>query len=182
MNKRLITLTAIVIGAALCRLLPHPPNVTPIAAMALFAGAHFGNRRIAFLLPIAAMLLSDLVLGLTLYGSSMLRSQPVVYLCMLITVAIGRLIQSNKSVLKIASATFVNAILFYLITNFSVWAWSGLYPKTWSGLIECYAAAIPFFRNSLFGDAFFTTVLFGGFAILERLCVSLREHRQPVIV
>jgi len=113
MNKRLVTLTAMITAAALCRLLPHPPNVTPIAAMALFAGAHFANRKIAFLLPIAAMLVSDLILGVTLYGFSMLKSQPVVYLCMLSAVAIGRLIRSNKSVLKIASATFANAILFY---------------------------------------------------------------------
>lgn len=181
MNKRLVTLIAIVSGAALCRLLPHPPNVTPIAAMALFAGAHFGNRKIAFLLPIAAMLVSDLVLGLTVYGFSMLKSQPVVYLCMLITVAIGRLIQNNKSVLKIASATFANAILFYLVTNFSVWAWSGLYPKTWSGLIGCYTAAIPFFRNSSIGDSAFVAIMFGGFAWLERFFASLREQGNPVL-
>lgn len=175
MNKRLITLSAIIGVAALARLLPHPPNVTPIAAMALFAGAHFRNRKAAFLLPIAAMFLSDLVLGFAVYGSAMLKSQPVVYFCMLMTVAIGSLIRNNRSAVKIALAAFGNAVMFYLVTNFAVWAWDPLYPKTWSGLIACYAAAIPFFRNSLIGDFSFVAVLFGGFAVLERFFVSLRE-------
>ena len=96
MNKRLITLSVIVGLAALSRLLPHPPNVTPIAAMALFAGAHFRNRKAAFLLPIAAMFLSDLVLGFAVYGSALLKSQPVVYFCMLTAVAIGRLIRTKS--------------------------------------------------------------------------------------
>jgi len=65
--------------------------------------------------------------------------------------------------------------MFYLVTNFAVWAWGALYPRTWSGLIACYTAAIPFFRNSLIGDITFVAVLFGGFAVLQRFFVSLRE-------
>ncbi|PYK36077.1 MAG: hypothetical protein DME54_02415 [Verrucomicrobia bacterium] len=175
MNKRLITLSAIVGLAALSRLLPHPPNVTPIAAIALFAGAHFCNRKAAFLLPIAAMFLSDLVIGFAVYGGALLKSQPVVYFCMLMAGVIGRLIRNNGSALKIASATLGNAVMFYLVTNFAVWAWGALYPRTWSGLIACYTAAIPFFRNSLIGDITFVAVLFGGFAVLQRFFVSLRE-------
>ncbi|PYJ88946.1 MAG: hypothetical protein DME71_11330 [Verrucomicrobia bacterium] len=175
MNKRLITLSAIIGLAALSRLLPHPPNVTPIAAIGLFAGAQFRNRKAAFLLPMAAMFLSDLVLGFAVYGGALLKSQPPVYLCVLMTVAIGRLIRNNRSALKIASATFGNAVIFYLVTNFAVWAWGALYPRTWSGLIVCYTAAIPFFRNSLIGDITFVAVLFGGFAVLERFFASLRE-------
>src|SRR5712691_9614525 len=112
MNKRLITLSAIIALAALSRLLPHPPNVTPIAAMALFGGAYFRDRKIAYLLPIAAMFFSDLVLGFTAYGTVMLKSQPVVYLCMLMTVVIGRLIQGKTSISKIASATLASAVMF----------------------------------------------------------------------
>jgi hypothetical protein len=175
MNKRLMTLSTIIGFAALSRLLPHPPNVTPIAAMALFAGAYFRGRRIAFLLPLAAMLSSDLVLGLTVYGSAMLKFQPVVYFCTLIAVAIGRLIRNHKSVLAIGSATFGNAVIFYLVTNFAVWAMDALYPRTWNGLVTCYTLAIPFFRNSLLGDLGFAAVFFGGFAVLERFFVSLRE-------
>jgi len=182
MNKRLITLGAIIGVAALSRLLPHPPNVTPIAAMALFGGAYFRDRKMAFLLPIAAMFLSDLVLGFTVYGMALMKFQPVVYLCMLLAVGIGRLIQNQRAVLKIASASLASSVVFYFVTNFAVWAFDSWYPKTWSGLIACYAAAIPFFRNSLIGDLFFATLLFGGFTVLERFWVSLREAREPLTV
>ena len=175
MNKRLITLSAIIGLAALSRLLPHPPNVTPIAAMALFAGAHLRNWRIAFLLPMAAMFLSDLALGFTVYGVVLLKSQPVVYLCMMVTVGIGRLIENKRSVAQVLAATLISAVIFYIATNFAVWAWGALYPRSGSGLIACYTAAIPFFRNSLIGDIAFVAVLFGGFAVLERFCVWLRE-------
>ena len=175
MNKRLITLSAIIGLAALSRLLPHPPNVTPIAAMALFAGAHLRNWRIAFLLPMAAMFLSDLALGFTVYGVVLLKSQPVVYLCMMVTVGIGRLIENKRSVAQVLAATLISAVIFYIVTNFAVWAWGALYPRSGSGLIACYTAAFPFFRNSLISDIAFVAVLFGGFAVLERFCVWLRE-------
>src|SRR6266704_2950384 len=100
MNKRLITLSAIIGLAALSRLLPHPPNVTPIAAM----------------------FLSDLALGFTVYGVVLLKSQPVVYLCMMVTVGIGRLIENKRSVAQGLVATLISAVIFYIATNFSVWA------------------------------------------------------------
>jgi hypothetical protein len=182
MNKRSITLSAIIALAALSRLLPHPPNVTPIAAMALFGGVYLRDRKVAFLLPIAAMFFSDLVLGFAVYGTALLKSQPVVYLCMLMTVAIGRLIRDQRSILKIALATFASAVMFYLVTNFAVWASGALYPKTWNGLITCYIAAIPFFRNSIAGDFIYVAVLFGGFAALESFFISLQEREEPLLV
>jgi hypothetical protein len=180
MNKRLITLSAIIALAALSRLLPHPPNVTPIAALALFGGVYLRDRKVAFLLPIAAMFFSDLVLGITVYGTVMLKSQPVVYLCILMIVAIGKLIQNGRSWVNITVATLASSLMFYFVTNFAVWAFDSLYPKTWSGLVACYTAAIPFFRNSLAGDVFFAAVLFGGFAALERFFISLREQQAPL--
>src|SRR5438309_10560305 len=95
---RFAVLLGLVLVAAFSRLVPHPPNMTPIAAMALFGGAYLTNRKLAYLLPLAAMLLSDVVLGLTVYGTSMLTSQPVVYACMVATVAMGRLIRDKRSV------------------------------------------------------------------------------------
>jgi len=181
MNRRLITLSAIIALTALSRLLPHLPNVTPIAAMALFGGVYLRNRRVAFFLPIAAMFVSDVVLGFTVYGTVLLKSQPVVYLCMLMTVVIGRFVRDKRSILKIASAIFASAVMFYVVTNFAVWAFDALYPKTWSGLIACYTAAIPFFRNSLIGDLAFAVALFGGSAALERSFVWLREQEAPLL-
>jgi hypothetical protein len=126
--------------------------------------------------------LERLGLGFGVYGLAAMKSEPTVYLCMLLTVAIGRLIQTRRSATKIVFATLASSLMFYLVIDFAVWAFDSLYPKTWDGLIACYIAAIPFFRNSLFGDAFFAAVLFGGFAISERFWVSLRKAEEPLTV
>jgi hypothetical protein len=180
MNKRLMVLTGIVVVAAMARLIPHPPNMTPIGAMALFGGAFLPNRRLAYALPLAAMLLSDIVLGLTIYGKAMLTSQPIVYACLLATVAMGKLIHDRRSVLNVGAVALASSVLFFIVTNLAVWASGSLYPRTLAGLMVCYTAAVPFFRNSLIGDMAFTAALFGGFAWLENAVVSLREKPQPV--
>ena len=178
MNNRLLVLIAFIVGAALSRLLPHPPNVTPIAAMALFGGAYFASRKLAFLMPFAAMLVSDLLLAASVYGMAGLRSQPAVYVCLALTVALGMLIQRRKTFGRIAGATLAASVLFYIGTNFAVWAFGSLYAKDWSGLIACYTAAIPFFRNSLIGDGCYVALLFGGFALVERSVRSVGEERH----
>jgi hypothetical protein len=176
MNKRSMVLIAVVAAAALARLVPHPPNVTPIAAMALFGGACFINRKAAYLLPIAAMLLSDLVLGFTRYGAfTLFASQPVVYACILATTAIGQLIKDRRSAWQVGGATLAGAILFYVVTNFAVWATTTMYPHTGPGLLECYWSAIPYFGNSLAGDFAFAAVLFGGLAWMESRVAWMRE-------
>src|SRR5947209_1610967 len=130
MNKRTIVLTVIVAVAALSRLVPHPPNVTPIAAMALFGGAYFGGRRMAYVVPLAAMLLSDLILGYLLYGRALLGSQPIVYACIVATVAMGRLIRQRRSPITVAAISLASSVMFYLVTNGAVWAFGSLYPRT----------------------------------------------------
>jgi hypothetical protein len=181
MNNRLLVLIAFIVSAALARLLPHPPNVTPIAAMALFGGAYFASRKLAFLLPFAAMIVSDLLLAATVYGTAGLRSQPAVYVCLAATVAIGILIQRRKTVARVAGATLGASVLFFIGTNFAVWAFGSLYPKDWSGLVACYTAAIPFFRNSLVRDVCYAALVFGGFALVERSVRSLREQPDSVV-
>jgi hypothetical protein len=180
MNKRLMVLTGIVVAAAFARLMPHPANMTPIAAIALFGGAFLPNRRLAYALPLAAMLLSDIVLGMTVYGKAMLISQPIVYACLLACVPMGKLIRDRRSVLNVGSVTLASSVLFYGFTNLAVWASGSLYPRTLAGLMVCYTAAIPFFRNSLIGDMAFAAILFGGFALLENVVVSLREKQHTV--
>jgi hypothetical protein len=181
MNKRSIVLAGIVAAAALARLVPHPSNVTPIAAMALFGGACFGNRKLAYVLPLAAMLLSDLALARTRYDiASMLAIQPVVYVCILATTALGQLIEDRHSVWQVGSAALAGSLLFFTVTNFAEWAAGRLYPLTTSGLAACYVAALPFFRNTLLGDAGFTAILFGGLALLENRIVWMRDHTAPV--
>lgn len=176
MNKRLIVLVSVIVAAALARLVPHPSNVTPIAAMALFGGACLCDRRLAYVVPLAAMLISDLVLGFTTYDLRVLFvSQPVVYACILATTALGTLIANRQSTWQVVTASLAGSLFFFAVTNFAVWLTGQLYPLNPAGLAACYVAAIPFFRNSLLGDLFFATVLFGGLAILESRVAWMRE-------
>jgi hypothetical protein len=178
MNKRMIVLAVIMVAsAALARLAPHPPNVTPIAAMALLGGAAFTRRRLAYALPILAMLASDLVLAATRYDlARLVRSQPIVYLCILATTLLGSFIANRRSVWQVGGASLAGSLLFFVVTNCAVWAGGRLYPLTGTGLALCYAAAIPFFGNTLLGDLFFAGVLFGGLALLEDRVAWMRSE------
>jgi hypothetical protein len=182
MNKRSMVLIAVVAAAAMARLAPHPMNVTPIAAMALFGGACFANRKVAYLLPLAAMLLSDTALGMTRYDLWILLGiQPVVYACFLATTALGQLIKDRRSVWQVGAATLAGSLLFYLVTNFAAWATMHGYPFTLRGLADCYVAGLPFFWNTLAGDIGFAAILFGGLAWLESRVAWMRESAPPVL-
>lgn len=161
---------SLILAAAASRLLPHPANVTPIAAMALFGGARLPDRRLSFAVPLAAMFLSDLVIGFHI-------QQPVVYGLILLFVAIGRTLRARTGALPVAAATLGASILFFAGTNLGVWLFQALYPRTAAGLLECFAAALPFFRNTLLGDALYAAVLFGGLALAERRFPALRVAR-----
>ena len=159
-------LTAILVAAAL-RLLPHPPNFSPIGAMALFGGACLGKRALAFAAPLGALLLSDVILG---FHSGM----PYVYGSVALIVLIGWAVAKRKTPLTIVGAAVASSVSFFLFTNFGTWATGELYPATLAGLAACYVAAIPFFQNTLAGDLLFSALLFGGFALLEQRIPALR--------
>jgi hypothetical protein len=169
-NFRITTLIGMIAFAALTRLLPHPPNFTAITAIALFAGAQMSDRRSALLVPLAALFLTDLVLGL---HSGML----LVYVCVAAAVGLGALVGSRPQPLRLVGASVAGSVLFFVVTNFGVWAMGALYPRTLAGLAECYVAAIPFFQNALAGDLFFTAALFGGFEFLRRAVPALSSAR-----
>jgi hypothetical protein len=160
----------IILAAAASRLIPHPPNFAPITAVALFGGVYFSNRRLAFLVPLGALFLSDLVIGFY-------HHMYVVYASFGLIVCVGLLLRRHRKPRAIAAAALASSILFFVITNFGVWALGSLYPKTMPGLLACYVAAIPFFQNTLLGDAFYTAVLFGGFSLAEKWWPALRETR-----
>jgi hypothetical protein len=168
LTPRTIALITAIFLAAIFRLVPHPPNFSPIAAMALFSGAYLPRRGLAFVAPLGAMLLSDAVLG---FHSGM----PVVYGSLALVVLLGFLLSGKRTVGRVIGAALASSVLFYLITNFAVWAGGDMYPKTLAGLAACYAAAIPFFQNSLAGDLLFTGLLFGGFALAQRVAPALRS-------
>lgn len=167
MKTRFLVLTGMILAAALTRLLPHPQNFAPITAIALFGGAHFANKKQAFLVPFAAMMLSDLILG---FHSTMLP----VYTSFALIVLIGFSLRDKTSAGRIVAASFASSVLFFVVTNFGTWAFQSLYPKTLEGLATCYAMALPFFQNTLLGDAIYVATLFGGFALLENRLPRLK--------
>jgi hypothetical protein len=193
--RTLLIFSMIVLAAAL-RLAPHPWNFTPVGAIALFSGAMVRDRRFAFLFPLLVMFATDAIIGFN-------KLSPLVYASFLLSVLIGRIVvgacfsatprakreseresepeppngAKKRTLPAVAAATFLGALQFFLITNFGVWAFLNSYPRNGVGLAECYAAGIPFFWNTLAGDAVYVTLFFGSFALAERLAPRLR---QPV--
>lgn len=166
--------------AALSRLIPHPPNFAPITALALFGAATLADRRLALLTPLAALFVSDLCIeGLHRMGLmaswGLYPGMWVTYTAFLLVALIGLLLRRHRTVPAITGATLAGSVVFYAVTNFGVWAGGNLYPHTPEGLLACYTAAIPFFQNTLLGDAVYGTALFGGFALAERGWPVLRE-------
>ncbi|MDP3981308.1 MAG: hypothetical protein Q8Q33_07850 [Chlamydiota bacterium] len=167
MKSRFWVILLMIVFAAGSRLVSHPPNFTPLTAMALFAGAYLLDNRFAFLVPMAAMFLSDLILG---FHAHMV----FVYGSFVIMIWMGTYLRTKRSVLRVGAIAISGSILFFIITNFGVGAVGSLYPKTIDGFIQCYLAAIPFFRNMLGGDLVFSTVLFGAFEMLQQRVPALR--------
>jgi hypothetical protein len=145
------------------RVLPHPWNFTPIAAIALLGGVYF-SRRIALLLPLAIMVISDIFIGS--YAPKLMIS---VYGSFILCVVLGFWLKKHKKWNTIATASIFGSFLFFLITNFSVWAFSSWYVKDFSGLIQCYIMALPFLKNTLLGDLFYVTIFFGAYEMARVL-------------
>jgi hypothetical protein len=138
------------------RLAPHAPNVTPIAASALFAGMVLRSRALALAVPLAAMLVSDLVVGAYDW-----RVMSVVYAALALPALLGMWGRAWRPVVVLAPLVLSSSLVFFATTNFAVWASSGMYAHDLHGLIHCYAAALPFLQNTVIGDVFWATLLFG---------------------
>jgi hypothetical protein len=164
---RFLTVVSLILAAAASRLIPHPPDFTPITAIALFGGAYFTKRWFALLVPLTSLFLSDLVIGHF--------AGPYVYGSFAMIVCIGFLLKTRRRALPIGTAALASAVLFFVLANLGVWLEGSLYPRTVAGLAICYVAAIPYFQNMVLGDAFYTVILFGGFALAERFWPALHE-------
>jgi hypothetical protein len=173
--RLLLAFAIIIIGAAL-RVAPHLWNFTPIGAMALFSGALVRDRRLAFAFPLLALFAGDLFVGF--YKLSVML---LVYASFLLSVLIGRWLQNHRSLARISGTTLLGAIQFFLVTNFGVWWLLNSFPKTAAGLAASYLSGIPFFWNTLAGDAFYSALFFGGFALAERFVPILREPAPAAI-
>ena len=179
-NSRFFIVLSVILVAALLRLIPHWPNFTPIAAMALFAGTHFDRKQYAFAIPIAAMFISDLVIGLH-------ANMPAVYLSFAVTVLIGMAIRKKVSVLNVILASLSSSVIFFLVTNFAAWLASPFYPQTALGLAESYLAGLAFFNdssmglsfflNDVLGTLFFSAVFYGAFYLAQMRFPALDRSR-----
>lgn len=162
---------AFIVLAVLSRLVPHPPNFAPISALALFGGASL-RRRDALVVPLSAMLISDFFIS-GYYGSVIFY----VYGGFVLVGLVGLWLRSHKNLGTVFSASLFASFLFFLITNFGVWAsphsW---YSHNFQGLLDSYSAAIPFFRNTILGDLFYTSLFFGGFELSKYLNQKFRDR------
>jgi len=162
---------AFVIIGLLFRVIPHPANFSPIFAIALFGGTYFSDKRLALIIPLVALFVSDLFIGF--YTPVVMAS---VYAGLILTGLLGLWLRNHKSVVNIFGTATASALLFFLISNFGVWLnpVSG-YSKDLAGLIQCYVLALPFLKNTLASNLVYSAVLFGGYE-LTRLALK----RRPV--
>jgi hypothetical protein len=168
-----------VLMIALCRLLPHPWNFVPVSAAAIFGGIYL-DKKWAFVLPIASMVIADIFLGFSL------SDIPFVYGSILLAVLIGVGIGTRRKnkpafAMSVVSGTLGSSVLFYLVTNFGSWLTLGMYTKDLSGLIQSYVMALPFFKNSLVGDMFFVSVFVLGYELISWLVSRTVKKSVPVV-
>jgi hypothetical protein len=166
--ERIMSYAAIILLAVAARIMPHPPNFAPIGGLALFSGAHF-KKKAALLIPILAMVSSDLFLG---WHSTMIY----VYVSFVAITFIGSRLKEKPSFKPLVSASLFSSLLFFVVTNFGVWATANFYPKTLFGLYQSYVGALPFFRNTILSDLFYAFSFFYGFEYIMVLWrkISLR--------
>lgn len=162
----MLAIALIVIGAV-SRVVLHIPNFTPVIALALFGGAVL-SRRSAVLLPVGVLAATDVILGLH-------ATMPFTWSSMVLTALIGVWLRERKTYLNIVLSATASAVLFFVITNFGSWVvMPGMYSRSWAGLIECFVAALPFFRNMLLSTLLFSFVLFAGY---ELAAAGVRKTR-----
>ena len=180
-------LAALIVAAALSRLLPHPPNFSPIIAMALFGGAYFASRRWALALPLIAMALSDLALAALRGGTwaayfspAYLPSLLANYACIALAAVIAMHgLRGNATAGRVLGYSLGGSLLFFALSNFAVWLTAQSvpgYPACSAGLAPCYAAALPFLQWTVLGTLAYAAALFGGFALLRKRLPALRAQ------
>ncbi|MEX2597707.1 MAG: DUF6580 family putative transport protein [Salibacteraceae bacterium] len=164
-NKRIFVLAAIIIVAALTRLIPHPMNFTPLGAMALFGSAYFGRKGLGLLITMIAWMVSDLVLNNLVYASSggfTLFTEGALYIygSIVLIYLLGKHVLNKVSIGRMLVGSVSASVIFFIVSNLGVWASGTMYPLSVEGLVACYAAAIPFFQNTLAGDLAYAGLLF----------------------
>jgi len=161
--------TGLVCLDVLARVVPHTQHFTPLAASTLFAAAVFRVRLLSLAVPLAAVAASDSILGFYDW-----RVMAVVYAASALPAAMALCVTRLRSPLVLLSLAVTSSVTFFLATNFAVWAFEGMYTHDLAGLSACYVAALPFFKNTIAGDLFWTCVLFGGRELIRALPLTRR--------
>lgn len=181
MKKSFFYVTGFIAVAAISRIVPHPYNFAPLGAMALFGAAYFQNKKAAFLLPLGAYFVSDLLVNNILYAdyySGFVLFYPGImwtYGAMLLITAAGLLILKKITPLRVAGGALSASLIFFIISNFGVWAMGLTYPLTAGGLAACYTAALPFFHTTILGDLIYAGIMFGAFELINRKVPELKH-------
>lgn len=168
LNYLLLSVFALASLAVCTRLVPHPQNFTPLAAIAIFSGAMLGKKWYAFAVPVAIRLVSDLLLGAPLYSSMW-----AVYLSMGLVVVMGMFMCANMRFRNVFATALLSAVAFFIITNFACWL-EGWYGYSFQGLMNCYVAAIPFFRMDILSTMVYSIGFWGIYQVAVKTVPALR--------
>ncbi len=163
----------ILLGAVL-RVLPHPANFAPIAATALFGAVYLKDKRQALILPLAAMMVSDVFIGFDGF-----QSRLVIYGTFFAIGAIGLWIRNHKNIYTVIGGSIFGSVLFYGVTNLVILYPPKMYAHTWAGQMQSYTNALPFFRYTLAGDLFYVALFFG---LYELVCLYESKYKQGLPV
>lgn len=179
-SKALLLVLSLIFLAAFTRLIPHWPNFTAVGAMALFGSAVFKKKHFAFIVPLFAMWFSDLFLNNLVYSSETFvwfasyQLYTLVPMALIVLMGIF-LFKDGKSANKVLTGSIAATVIFFLVSNFGTWISPySIFPDTFSGLISTYVAGLPFALNSLAGNVFFATALFGSYALATKKFPSLK--------
>lgn len=182
-NLRFSVISLIIFFAAMSRLIPHPANFSPIGGVALFGAAYYSRRYWTFIIPVVSMWMSDLILNNVVYAryfNHFVWFYPGCYWTYGAFILIGLLgfVMLKKIRIKsIVLASLSASIIFFVVSNFGVWFSTGMYPKNLGGLVACYAAGVPFFKNTVLGDLFYSGALFGAFEWMQHKIPALQLQK-----
>ncbi|MDD4429855.1 MAG: hypothetical protein PHF61_00380 [Bacteroidales bacterium] len=179
-NIRFGTVFLIILMTTFSRLIPHPVNFAPIGAISLFGAAYFSRKSLALLVPVLSMWLSDLVINNIVYSQYFdgfvwfYQGFYWTYLSFPLIGVVGLVLLKRVKTHTVFVGSLIASMVFYLVSNFGVWVSGTMYTKDFSGLITCYIAAIPFFKNTVLGDFVYCAVLFGGYEFVRSKIPVLR--------
>ena len=173
LNNNFWLITGLILAAVIFRIIPHPFNITPLIAVALFAGAKFQDKKWAIIIPVVSLFISDAILSYINHYELLHSTILFTYGSILLIILVGRLLNSEKlNIGKTIELSLVSSLIFFVISNLGVWLFGNLYTLNMEGLIKCYVMAIPFNKFSWAGDLFFVFVLFGIYELVSNKGLS----------